>query len=114
MSGEPNRDAPPVGLSSFLPRGFGLSIAILPLPRRTENPSFQVRDWAVRPVVASVRQVEQLSDRLLVRRRKFVLVHLRGCDPAVVVDLLGIDLTRRKLAAVDAEGDVVVQISVAH
>src|SRR5260370_4417246 len=112
MSGEPNRDTPPPGFSTFLPRGFGWQTPILP-PQYANIP-LEVRDWSVRPVAASVRQVEQLSDRLLVCCRKFVLVHLRRCDPAVVVHLLVIDLTRRQPAAVDAEIDVVVRVGVVH
>src|SRR6266851_6842616 len=114
MSGEPNRDTPPPGFSSFLPRGFGWPTPILPPPPSTQASHPQVRDLSVRPVAASVRQVEQLSDRLLVCRRKFVLVHLRRCDPAVVVHLLVIDLTRRQPTAVDAEVDVVVRVGVVH
>ena len=60
----------------------------------------------------SMCQIEQLGDRLLVRSRKFVLVHLLGGDPAVIVHLLVVDLPLEQLAAIDAEVDVVVRIGV--
>src|SRR5258708_35296993 len=88
MSGEPNRDTPPPGFSSFLPRGFGWPTPILPPPPRTQASHPQVRDLSVRPAAASVRQVAQLRDRLPVCRPKFALVHLRRGDPAAVVHLI--------------------------
>src|SRR5438552_9703612 len=106
MMGEPNRGPVPGGFSSFLPRGFGFPSAMSPLPRG------KPKARCVCPL--SVRQIEQLSDRLLVRCRKFVLVHLLWSDPAVVVDLLVIDVTAGEPAAVDAKVDVVMRIGVVH
>src|SRR6185503_14069714 len=111
MSGEPNRGPDPGCLSSFLPRGFGLPIAIErpPPPEWTQLPREEVNDGARIRQLASVRQIEQLSDRLLVCRGEFVLVHLLRRDPAMVVHLFVIDVTAQEPAAVDAEVDVVMR-----
>src|SRR3989454_3775746 len=102
MSGDPKRGPDPGCLSSFLPRGFGFPNRHRtgPLPQKVQSPPGNINDGGQNWQLASVRQIEQLSDRLLVCCRELVLIHVLWRDPAVVVHLLVVDVALRELAPV--------------
>src|SRR5476651_1375392 len=127
MSGDPNRGPAPGCLSVFLPSGFGFPIAIRSVPSQRQTSPGRSYERRVRLALIagglpaglvydfeqkSVRQIEQLRDGFLVGGREFVLVHLVGRNPAVVVDASVGDFAAGQLAAIDAEVDVVVRVAV--
>src|SRR5439155_5734797 len=69
-----------------------------PLPPKSRAPGRKVNDGEQIRHLASVREIEQLTDRLLVCCRKLVLIHLLRRDPAVIVHLLVVVLAAHALA----------------